>query len=122
MAGRKRAKRTRGWQEERRKPGTSRFCYDQWQTGTQRAAVRIDPRDYVGLRRIPLSPGSPHPSSADLRFPPLLPSPRAILRSRSSTIYSGLLLFPFFCIQRSTSFDSSRNSPCFIFISLFHTA
>lgn len=24
-------------EEERRKPGTSRFCYDQWQTGTQRA-------------------------------------------------------------------------------------
>lgn len=37
--------------EDRRKPGTSRFCYDQWQTGTQRAPfVSIQGKDcYVGL-------------------------------------------------------------------------
>lgn len=56
--------------EDRRKPGTSRFCYDQWQTGTQRAPfVSIQGR----LLRWTLRgvPGSPHPSSVRriLRLP-----------------------------------------------------
>lgn len=59
--------------EDRRKPGTSRFCYDQWQTGTQRAPfVSIQGRLLRWtLRGVPLSPGSPHPSSARriLRLP-----------------------------------------------------
>lgn len=38
-----------GGREDRRKPGTSRFCYDQWQTGTQPRAVRIDPRETTTL-------------------------------------------------------------------------
>lgn len=58
--------------EERRKPGTSRFCYDQWQTGTQSAAVRIDPRDYQ--RWTPSSTSLSRVTSSvlrvDLRLPP----------------------------------------------------
>lgn len=93
MGGRKRVKRTRQetardgrvWEsewrgdggrkevEDRRKPGTSRFCYDQWQTGTQRAPfVSIQGRLLRWtLRGVPLSPGSPHPSSVRriLRLP-----------------------------------------------------
>lgn len=65
-------KREGGGQEDRRKPGTSRFCYDQWQTGTQRAPfVSIQERLLRWtLRGVPLSPGSPHPSSPRiLRLP-----------------------------------------------------
>jgi len=65
--------------KDRRKPGTSRFCYDQWRTGTQRALlVSIRGKEgesergtLVGLSVECLSlPGSPHPSSARiLRLP-----------------------------------------------------
>lgn len=91
-------KREGGGQEDRRKPGTSRFCYDQWQTGTQRAPfVSIQERLLRWtLRGVPLSPGSPHPSSprilrlprfsdlgraAPCRATPYFPFVRAIYRS-----------------------------------------
>lgn len=81
--------------EDRRKPGTSRFCYDQWQTGTQRAPfVSIQGRLLRWtLRGVPLSPGSPHPSSVRriLRLPRFSdPGRRAVFSFCSCDLSPGL--------------------------------
>lgn len=96
--------------EDRRKPGTSRFCYDQWRTGTQRAPfVSIRGKEgesergtlhYVGLSVECLSlPGSPHPSSARI-----LRLPRFSESGRLAGLRRIFLLFVRF-IARSLSFS-----------------
>lgn len=85
--------------EDRRKPGTSRFCYDQWQTGTQRAPfVSIQGRLLRWtLRGVPLSPGSPHPSSVRriLRLPRFSdPGRRAVFSFCSCDLSPGLSSAP----------------------------
>jgi len=84
--------------EDRRKPGTSRFCYDQWQTGTQRAPfVSIQGRLLRWtLRGVPLSPGSPHPSSA-----------RRILRLPRFSDSGRRAVFSFCSCDLSPSFSSA---------------
>lgn len=133
MGGRKRVKRTRQetaredgrgvggreggeWREgdgrkeveDRRKPGTSRFCYDQWQTGTQRAPfVSIQGRLLRWtLRGVPLSPGSPHPSSVRriLRLPRFsTPGRRAVFSFCSCDLSPGLFAAPPFRLSSIVS-------------------
>lgn len=94
--------------EDRRKPGTSRFCYDQWQTGTQRAPfVSIQGRLLRWtLREVPLSPGSPHPSSVRriLRLPRFSdPGRRAVFSFCSCDLSPGLSSVPPFRLSAIVS-------------------